>query len=177
MHRFKNVGVVLNLERSNSDALAHAKELANINQATIYLLCVVPHNFKADQRRKVEKSLKDNVDFDFSLRFVTGKPVVEITRYSVESKLDMILIEPERNASIINRFFQGPLTLSLMRKTPCAVWVVKRPVSTTYQRIMIAVDPRDEEGEYIESSLNEKLIQIGASYAKQQSAECHLVTS
>ena len=180
MHRFKKVGVVFDLEHSNSNVLAHAKELIELNEASIHLLCVIPRHLQPNQQKHIEASLRETIGFDFTLHYLIGKPVTEMTRYSVEHSLDLILIEPTENKKQFNRFFQGSLTLSLTRQIPCPVWIIKKPLATTYQRIMIAVNPRyeeDEQHEQIEAVLNEKLIQIGTSYAKRQSAECYLVTA
>lgn len=174
MHRFKKIGVVLELTRPNEDALAYAKELVLSNQATVHLLCALQSELTAEQKQAVEKSLKDKVDFDFTLSYLIGQPAAEVTQYCIDHQLDMVLIEPDGSRNKMNRFFKGSLTLTLMRKTPCPVWVIKKPVSETYQRILIAVNPEEQE---IEAALNDKLIQIGTSYAKRQSAECYLVTA
>lgn len=170
---FKNVGAILDLKRTNEFTLDHAEELFNINNATIHLICMVPDEIDTKQRQEIKDSIKQKVNFDFSLIYLTGKPVVEITSYSHEKKLDVLLIEPDSREGI-SRFFYGSLPLSLMRQTPCPIWVVKNPVAESYQRIMIAVDPEEED---TGSQLNDKLIQIGATYAKQQTAECYLVTA
>ena len=177
MHRFRNIGVVIDLKRPNTDALAHAKELIDTNQATVYLLCMLTHAIDAHQQAAIEKSLREKAHFDFFLIYLTGKPVIEITRYSAEKKLDMILIESDKDENKLNRFFKGSLSLSLMREVACPVWVVKKAVSKAYQRILIAVGPeKEEEKEKAEAALNDKLIEIGTSYAKRQLAECYLVT-
>ncbi len=174
MHRFKNIGVILDLKRTNDDVIDHAKELVIINRAVIHFLCLLPDGISAKQKKDIEKAIQETIDFDFIIYFLTGKPVIDITHYSVDKKLDIILIEPESQENRINSFFKGSLALSLMRKTPCPVWVVKRPVTETYQRILIAVDPNEEENG---TELNDKLIQIGTSYAKRQAAECYLVAA
>lgn len=174
MHRFKNIGVIIDLKGSNEEVLSHAKELVVTNQATVHLLCVLSENLTTKQQAAVEKSIQEKVDFNFSLHYIIGKAVVEITRYSEAQNLDMIIIQAEHETNAINRFFQGSLVLSLMRKTPCPIWLVKKVVPNTYQRILIAVDP---EAENDGATLNDKLIQIGTSYAKRQSAECYLVTA
>lgn len=173
MKRFKRVGIILDLKQSNELVLEHAGELVRTNQAKIYCLCVLPEAISEGERAQIESQLSSQISFEFEFVFLLGVPIVEITRFSVHSNFDIILTEPDVVHGI-SRFFYGPLSLSLMRKTPCPIWVVKRPVSKTYARILIAVDPElDDKGQL----LNDKLIQIGTSYAKLQGAECHLVTA
>lgn len=174
MHRFKNIGVVIDLKRSNSTSLAYAKDLIETNQAKVHLLCVLPSTMTDSQRQTIKESIEEKVDFSFILAFITQKSAIEITQYSEENKIDMILIEPDSQKTKVNRFFYGSLSLSLMRKTPCPVWVIKKPHSEKYQRILIAVDPEENS---TDAKLNDKLIQIGTSLAKRQSAECLLVTA
>lgn len=169
----KNIGVILDLKKPNNFSLDHAQELAKTYNANIHLICMVPETLNVKQRQEIKDSIKKKVNFEFSLFYLTGKPLVEIIQYSDKKKLDMLLIEPDTREGI-SRFFYGSLALSLMRQTPCPLWVVKKPVSETYQRILIAVDPEEEN---TGAQLNDKLIQIGASYARQQSAECYLVTA
>jgi nucleotide-binding universal stress UspA family protein len=173
MHRFKNIGVVIDLKRSNATSLAYAKDLIETNQAKIHLLCILPSVMTENQIQTIKESIEKKVEFSFILTFITKKAAIEITQYCVDNKIDMILIEPDSEKTKVNRFFHGSLSLSLMRKTHCPVWVIKKPHSEKYQRILIAVDPEDKS---TDAKLNDKLIQIGTSLAKRQSAECLLVT-
>ncbi len=174
MNWFKQVGVVLNLKQINNLVLRHAQELVTFNQATIHLICATAHPLNHKQQQDIEAFLNQQVNFDYSLTYLIGKPIVEIARYSSEHELDLLLVEPDMMTGM-KRFFFGSLAMSLIRRAPCPVWVVKQPVSDTYQRILIAVDPNDENETTI--ALNDKLIQIGTSYARKLSAECYLITA
>lgn len=177
MHRFKKIGLVIDLKHSNADVLSQAKELMQANHASISVLCASSDEIKPEYQATIEKNLRSSAGFDFSLYFLVGKPIIEITRFVIEQRLDMLLIEPDKEDHLLNQFFQGALALSLLRKAPCPVWIVKRPLSSSYQRVAIAIDPVDHEDEAIGKALTDKLIQIGTSYAKAQSAECFLVTA
>lgn len=172
MHRFKKVGVVLDLNKPNTDVLSHAKELSDINQADIHVLCVLPPSLDGLKNVSIKKKLQSQLTFDAQITFLVGKPVIEITKYVDQYNLDILLIESEEIDSL-NKYFFGSLPHSLMRKAPCPVWMVKKPVKETYEKILIAIDWDETE---TASSFNDKLVEIGTSYATLQSAECYLVT-
>lgn len=174
MRRFKRVGVVLSLQSIDNIMLEHAEELARINQATVYFICVVKQELSVEKKDSIRSFIQQKFKFDFHIAYLIGNSVVEITRYSDREKLDILLIQPESEHNKINKFFHGSLVLSLLRKAPCPVWVVKKPVNKSYNRVLIAVDAEEEDADY---KLNDKLIEIGTSYAKRQSAECYLVTA
>lgn len=177
MHRFKKIGIIFDLETTNSELIAHAKELIETNQAKIHIICIIPNEIGQDDQKVIHSAIKDKVGFNFELVLLTDKAIIDITKYTIKNNLDLILVEPEQDEEQINDFFQGSLILSLMRKVPCPIWVVKKPVTETYQRIAISVDPKIGLEENSDKSLNKKLIEIGTSYARRQSAECHLVTA
>lgn len=174
MYHFKNIGVVINLEHSNENILQHAEDLARKHQTIIHLLCPLPRQITDSQKNVIEDTFKGKLSCDFDLVYLTGKPMVEVVRHSAENQIDLLLIEPDEISNKLNRFFHGSLSLSLLRQAPCPVWVVKKPLSSTYQRILIAVDTNNEQQK---AELNDKLIQYGLAYAQQQSAECYLVTA
>ena len=95
MYPFKNVGVILDLKKQNNVSLDQAQELVKTNNATIHLICMLPDDLSMKQHQDIEDSIKQKVNFEFSLVYLTGKPVIEITRYSIDKKLDILLKEPE----------------------------------------------------------------------------------
>lgn len=172
MERFKNIGLVLNLEKNNDRVIEYAVNSAAFNAATLYIICAQKNDFPSHIKQRIENICQSKITCDFKLVFLTGHPVVEITRFSAGQHIDLLLIEPDMSPGL-KRFFFGSLTLSLLRKAPCAVWVVKPESEKAYRRILICVDPMAED--VVKQSLNDKLIQIGTSLAKRELSECYVV--
>lgn len=173
MHRFKKVGLVFDLDADNRFVLQHAEELIETNQATIHIICVLPNLIDDVATARLKSAIAEHINFDYKLAILFGQPTIQITRYSQRNDLDLLMLEPE-SESVFRTFFRGSLTLSLIRKAPCPVWVTKAAISKSYERILVAIDT-DETN--TDPKLNDKLIEIGTSYAQRQSAECTLATA
>lgn len=174
MKHIKNIAIVIDLKRQNSDAIAHAEDIVKNLDAQLILICVTPKQLTAEQCDAVERSFKEKCQVEFSTVFLTGKPLVEITRYCDQQHIDLLIIEPEHEQNKLNQFFHGSLVLSLMRKASCPILVAKSPNAQAYERVVIAVAQEEEQ---VDADLNDKLITIGIAYAKQQLAECYIVCS
>lgn len=171
MHRFKKVGVVVNIENLVPNAIKQASNFVKHNRSTVHILCATPIMLLQKQADEVKSFLDEIADFKYTLTFLHGKPVVEISQYAAANELDMLLIDAEKQGGL-KRLFFGPLSLALIRKAPCAVWVVKDE-DETHKKILIPIDP-DEEVTAVD--LNDKLLEIGASYAKLYGAKATVIT-
>ena len=101
-----------------------------------------------------------------------GVPFLEIIRQVLRSKHDLVMITAE-GRSVVREFFFGNTAMRLMRKCPCAVWVVNPRGHNNYTRILAAVDPRpdDEKAE----KLNIKIMDLAISQANLNNSELHIV--
>lgn len=174
MQRFKKIGLVLHLEQKNERAIEYALDSARRNEAELFIICAQKQALTAQHRQHVELILQQQVTYPHRVLFLVGQPVVEICRFIANQSIDLLLIEPEEQSGF-KQFFFGSLTLSLLRKASCPIWVVKPQPEKTYQRILICVDPVAEDKE--KRALNAKLIELGTSLAEREQAECHLATA
>lgn len=172
MHRFKKVGVVLDIENLVANAVKEASNFVKHNRSAVHIICATPMNLLQKQADEVKSFLNDITDFKYTLTFLHGKPAVEISQYAAANEIDMLLIAAEQQSGL-KRIFFSPLSLSLVRKAPCAVWVVKGD-EESHKKILIPIDP-DEE--VTAPDLNDKLLEIGTSYAKLYGAEVIILTA
>jgi|GEM_PF-4837897 len=169
----RNVGVVFHLNRSNDDALGYAEDLVVTNKGQLHIYCPVPSSIADDELLELKVSLQEMLKVPFEFRVLQGVPQVSIVDAATEDKLDILITEPDETGAV-TRFFYGSLTLSILRKAPCPVWVVNKSRNETYQRVLIAVDLF--QSDEVSSRLNTGLVEIGSAFAKKQGAECHLVS-
>jgi len=174
VNRFKNVGLVLDLSHDNSQAIMHAQQLVKSNKASLVIFCVSTLSISEKETRQIKENLNTTFHDEHQVIFAKENPVVEITKACAQKKIDIILIE-STTKTYVNQFFLGSIVLSLLRKAPCPVWVVKKTESKAYQRVLIAVSPT--LGDEKSKSLNDKLVEIGTSFAMRQQAECYLLTA
>ena len=172
MKRFKNIGLLLHLDRNNDAAMQYAVDSAEHNDAQLYLICADKQQRSSTEQQQIKDVLDAKLSYKYRLIFLTGQPVIEVCRFVAGQAIDLLIMKPDIKSGL-KRFFFGSLTLSLLRKIACPIWVVKPQKAHMYQRILICVDPMAEEAE--EKALNHKLIEIGTALAKRESAECHLL--
>lgn len=172
MKRFKKIGLVIHFDKNNHDAIQCAVSHSKLNNAQLYILCAQKTPFTSEKNH-IKSVLQAKVAFDYKLIFLCGYPVIEISRFVQEESIDLLIMEPDIQVGL-KRFFFGSLALALLRKVCCPVWVVKPSKAQAYKRILICVNSIIEND--IEKSLNNKLIEIGTSLAKRESAECHLIS-
>lgn len=173
MHRFKKIALIFDLSKSNAILLDHANELVKHNGVAVHIIVHTRVLLKPDQVKSIKSSINAKVDFDYQFEYMDDNAVIEIVQYCHKNQIDIVLMESDMVQGI-KRIFHSSLTQSLVRKLHCPLWIVQRPVSKTYQRIVVAVDPT-QDGEAL--ALNDKLIEIGTSFAQQQSAECIVLTA
>ena len=172
MNRFKAIGYFFNLQTDNQAGMERAMRLAQSNSATMTVIFANKSPISPKQRTILQQKVREKFHYESDIVFLTGHPLVEIIHYIGQQKLDMLMLEPDIPGAI-KGFFFGSLTQSLIRKSPCPVWVMKKTDSQTYERVLIAVDPESEEQDAL--ALNKKLLEIGTSLAQRENAECHII--
>lgn len=173
MKRFRTIGAIINLDSDQEMIFEHVNELIQHNRAEVTLICLLHAELDDEKEAGLREKLEKAYPFVTGVHIFSNDHVLNVCQLTASAGLDMLLIEP-RKRSALQQFFYGSTTVSLIRNAPCAVWVTKRRVKQSYERILIAIDAEAEEHE---KKLNTKLIQIGTSYAQMQGAECHLATS
>ena len=191
MQRFKNILLVLNHEGQETAALDKAVSLARQNGARLtlfsvlmqppgyqgYSVSVTKYQLKSaiSERREWLRGLMVSMqvdDIDVVINVVEGIAFLEIIRQVIREQHDLVITTAEEKKGIRAHLF-GTISMHLMRKCPCPVWVVKRTQTKPYSRILAAVDPSVYETE--RDSLNPMILQLASSMACKESAELHIV--
>ncbi len=179
MKRFKNILVVYKHIIGDSDTLSQATALAKRNKARVTLVDTFEypaHNTDAVAERKkhlnhLAASIeKEGVSVDTIL--LEGVPFLEIIRQVLRGKHDLVMITAE-GRGVVREFFFGNTAMRLLRKCPCAIWVVNPRGHNNYTRVMAALDPRPDDGEA--EKLNIEIMDLATSQARLNNSELHLV--
>lgn len=104
-----------------------------------------------------------------------GTVFLEIIREVLRHGHDLVIKTPE-NPAWLDRLF-GSDDMHLLRKCPCPVWLVKRPQSKPYRRILASVDIDADHlaaDRATRHKLNIKLLELAVSLALSDFAELHV---
>ncbi|WP_440615550.1 universal stress protein [Cysteiniphilum sp. 6C5] len=172
MQRFNKIALILQLDQNNAQTIEYAASITTTNDANLIVICAHRSKLSDSDQKHIDNTLKQQLLVKYDMVFLTGHPVVEITTYCHANKIDLAILAAD-NAKGMKRFFFGSLSMSLMRKAPCPIWVTRPIQGNHYKRILICVDPCAEDVN--KKTLNTKLIEIGTSFARYEMAECHMV--
>jgi len=195
VQRFKRILGVIDLAQSPSRVIERAVSLAQNNQASLSIVCVVPRITAgigmpeggpissqlqeaavADARRQLEDAV---APFRSQVRIQTsvlaGIPFLEIIREVLRNEHDLVIKAPE-NPEWLERLF-GSDDMHLLRKCPCPVWLVKASSSVSYKKILAAVDVDADHSDpdlAIRHRLNTQILEMSVSLALSDFAELHV---
>ncbi len=110
-------------------------------------------------------------DIHLTTKILVGTPFIEIIREVISQEHDLIMMTSEGKGGLKERLF-GSMSLHLMRKSPCPVWVRKPSVKKTRRRILAAVDP--DPMDTTRNALNAVVLQLASTVAERSSAELHI---
>lgn len=193
MKRFRRILLVSREGTGERATLTRAVELAKQNQARLTLVEVVeelPRALRmlitamppADLKKLALKEskerlqaivaplLEDRVRASFAVLY--GTPFLEIIREVIRKKHDLVVLTAEGQGGVKGRLF-GSMSLHLMRKCPCPVWVMKPSRRRRYSRILAAVDPDASDLE--RTALNVKILDLATSLARREKSVLHVV--
>ena len=190
MKQFKNILLVAPF---NNQILSFAKGLMTTSQSKMTLLSIVPEledpavsmmdgkefDLQLLLQDEVKKDLDQTVD---SLRaeHVRVKTVVVssghaflyvINRVQAE-KHDLVMMLADGVNSVREQVF-GTLSMHLMRKCPCAVWVVKPSRRRKLRHVFAAVDP--DPGNPTRDQLNVEILNRAIAVAQDNGAKLHVI--
>ena len=191
MQRFKNILLVLSPEIEWAATLEKAVSLTKNNEGrlTVFSVLKEPPGTLGYSKSVAQQQLRAaTVEREEWLRglmlpfredniyvvnhVVEGVAFLEIIRQVLRKQHDLVITAAEERKGFRARLF-GTITMHLMRKCPCPVWVVKRSQTQSYTRILAAVDPSDYDTE--RNALNPLILQLANSMARRNSAELHVV--
>jgi len=193
MKRFKNILLVTSERPGERATVARAAALAKRNGARLKLVEVIekiPRRVQRmitvappsdlmklvlkDRRERLEgltAPLKDQ-GIRASAAVLSGTPFLEITRQVVRRKHDLVILTAEGKGGLKERLL-GSTSLHLLRKCPCAIWVMKPTRSKRYKRILAAVDPDAFDSE--RDGLNVRVLDLATSLARMEGSHLSVV--
>lgn len=189
MKRFKNILYVLEEDSIHrQDGAYKVAELARLNDANVTVIFAEKHKFLddlsrrfsvyeklhreiiAEQRHNLDNFLKNahwdglavQADYSEAVDFIT------IIRQVMSKGYDLVIKDATLEQGI------DPLSMRLVRKCPCPVWVMKYG-STHFKRILAAVDVGEKRPETL--ALNKKIIEIAHSLAQREDGKAYYLHS
>jgi len=195
MKRFKNILFLSNPKVKQNAAIRRAVSLARQNDARVTVLSVLassaytlPGQVPDDEldslqaqlvherRLEVEKVADgfSQEGIDVQSRVVVGVAFIEAIREVLREQHDLVILAADSRHGLISRLF-GSLSMHLMRKCPCPVWVVRPGSGKSYRRVLAAVDIFSEPFDDAEESINALILQLSSSLAQLDSSELHVI--
>ncbi len=101
-----------------------------------------------------------------------GKPFIEISRSVLRGQHDLVILAAESNGGVRGTLF-GSISLHLMRKCPCPVWVLNPRLGPRIARILAAVDP--DSVDVVRDGVNTRILELAISLAQEETSKLHLV--
>lgn len=176
---------------SQTPALHKATTYAKTNQAQLDFICILPdfaplnYSNSSDTIKDISTSMINGTatrihellntydsELAYSLKVVCGKTYVEVIREVLEGKYDL-LIKQSEDPSWLESIF-GSNDLHLLRKCPCAVWLIHERSHQTYTNIVAAIDFSDDD---VESELNLRIANSAAAFSVTEQASMHLISA
>lgn len=196
MQRFSSILCVMEHGEASAPALERAAALAENNQAALTVVDVIPKlpgsirlpdgvttsqalqtAIEGEREAQLESMLAPyRQRLDIKHRVLSGMAFLEVIREVLRSGHDLVIKCPEAPAWL-DRLFAGD-DMHLLRKCPCAVWLVKPQSAKPYKRILAAVDvdefypPHELETRRL---LNVRILEIASALAVSEFAEMHVV--
>lgn len=194
MTGFKKILLVYNGKENGRDALERAFSIAKHNKSRLTIVDVLE---KMPERMddfletvsvdRLEKALIDDRLSEIkgsikkyesrkrikaNVEILTGKPHIEIIREVLRNKHDLVIKTAEGKAGA-KELLLGSVDISLLRKCPCPVWMLKPSKSRKFSRLLAAIDPdpMDERT----NELNDSILRLARSVSKLEKSELHIV--
>jgi universal stress protein E len=191
MKRFQNILVAVDTRFEDHPALQWALQLAEQNRATLTIVDVVPdfpwivrlampdhertHQVLADDKcrnlESIAEPLRDK-GLDVTTKVLFGKTSFAIIHEVLRSNHDLV-VRVTKGAHSRRTGFFGTTSMRLLRKCPCAVWLVRADVPPRFSRVLAAVDPAPHD--VAQENMNKTIMELGTSIAKGQNGQFHVV--
>lgn len=187
MKRFKNILYIVDQDITNENVIAKKViTLARLNSASVTVVSILEDGLFEQFNRSVLQNgkeltnmLTEQLSSDIH-RFISddnwsgikvsgkvlqGKGFISIIQKVLRDKHDLII----KRGSSIRGIDQ--LSMRLIRKCPCPIWIVKGKESRELTRILGAVDVATDNQET--KLLNKKIVELSYSLAQREGGEAH----
>lgn len=191
MQRFKNILVAVDTRFDEHPALQWAVRLAEHHQPKLKIVDVVPElswlkrlampdgdrtqQVLADDKRRNLEAIAGPLrerGFDVTTKVLFGKTFFEIMHEVLRSNHDLVLRVTKGAHSRRTGFF-GTTSMRLLRKCPCAVWLVRADTPPRFARVLAAVDPAPHD--VPQEIVNKTIMELGKSIADYEEGQFHVV--
>ncbi|MCP4205210.1 MAG: universal stress protein [bacterium] len=188
MESFRNILFVAGLDHGPVPrrALERALSLARANRAKLTFIDVVhePELFReilppgilarvrGDRCRLLTRlaAVAQERGVETETEPAAGKPFLEITRKVQRSEHDLVITT---GGSSLGEGAIDRTTMQLMRRCPCATWVLRAHAANRFTRVLAAIDPDPADPE--KDSLNRRIVELATSMAKLERGVLHVV--
>lgn len=190
MKRFQNILVAVDTRFDEHPALQWAVRLAERNQAKLKLVDVLPdlswvarlvmadaeqtQEVLADDKRRNLESLAGPLrdqGFEVSTTVLSGKTSFEIMHEVLRSGHDLVVRLTKGVHSQQTGFF-GTTSMRLLRKCPCAVWLVRPDVPPRFDRVLAAIEAAPHDLGH--DRMNRMIMELGMSIAEYEKGQFHV---
>ena len=191
MKRFKNILVSVDTKSDDHPALQWAGSLAEHNQARLTLVDVQrepgwPRQLllrdygyvkdleiedKNERLQSLAAPLRER-GLEVSTKVLMGKTSLGIMKEVLWSQHDLVVRVTRGTHSRRSGFF-GSTSMRLLRKCPCAVWLVKPDTRPRFLRVLAAVEPTPHDAAH--AQLNQTIIKLADSVAHYEGGQLHVM--
>lgn len=193
MQRFKKILLVYDSRTGEESTLERAVSLAKSNGADLTLVDVLeelPSDLRTlitslhpldlqeiaiSERQKILDDIIHPISTGgvrVSAKVLAGTPFIEIIREVLKNDYDLVMKTVQVKEGKREVLF-GSTAMSLMRKCPCPVWVIRPTSHPRFARILSAVNPLPAYE--VKSPLNAKIMDLATSLAQSEESELHVV--
>ena len=191
MNQFERILVCTDTRFESHPIVEASAELALQNGASIKLMDVIPDfswivkltltDHDEIQRTLINEKLealealaeplrKQNLEVETMVGL--GKTSIEIIREVLRNQHDLVMRVAKGKNSKINRHF-GQTATRLLRKCPCALWLVPSETVPRYKNVLGCVDTCSTDT--AEMELNDKIVQLTESLARNNEGIGHIL--
>lgn len=191
MKRFENILVATDTRQESHPIVDEAAEVAIQLGATLKLVDVVPpfswitkmtmedpeHVMAVMVQEKARKleSLAEPIQrkgVQVETRVLTGATSVEIVKEVLRGRHDLVMRIAKAKSSRRRGFF-GATGIELLRKCPCAVWLVCPTTSAQFKHVMACVEIRSDREVHVE--IDRKVLEISCDISQRHNASLSVV--
>jgi nucleotide-binding universal stress UspA family protein len=181
MNRFRNILVAIDTRFDQHQVVMEAAKLAEKSGARITIIDVLPefswelkmslpdHEQVSEKMTKEKASVLENVAANVAAKGISvqtavlhGQTSVEIIRHVLREKHDLVMRVTKGSNSKETSFF-GRTAFRLLRKCPCALWLMQTDKAAAYQNILACVDSATHS--QIDEQLNDVVCELAAEVA------------
>ncbi len=179
MKRFKRILVATDSRLAAHPIVDEAAEIAEHNDASLKIVDVVPEfpwtvkltlanhehmrELIAEEKQVKLESLAEPIrqrGVAVETKVLLGKTSIEIIREVLRHGHDLVLRVAKGSDSPSRDFF-GKTAMRLLRKCPCAVWLVSPQTTPKFKHVLACVDTTT--GEHLDAELNNKIYELASS--------------